>query len=187
MPMTSATQQADSPPTSRAFQAMRQIEQTLACMTPEERKQFDAEQAHFEKQVRWAIAGYPEAGPDSVSPDEPLTKVCTKCGELWPLRDYKPRPRGRYGRESWCRQCVNRQERLRRARKRLGAVLEMGRRIKHGTPPERVRNVVAALVNRMGGAEAVARELDKLFKQPRRSRDRKFVLRLLMQMIGSMK
>lgn len=36
-----------------------------------------------------------------------ITKSCTKCGVDKPLDDFYPHKGGRYGRDSQCRQCVN--------------------------------------------------------------------------------
>ncbi len=38
-------------------------------------------------------------------PEYPSTKACTRCGREWPLEDYFNHPRGRFGKQSQCREC----------------------------------------------------------------------------------
>jgi hypothetical protein len=45
-----------------------------------------------------------------------VTKTCTKCGSEKPLSDFCPSKRYRLGVTSWCRVCLNKYERGRRAR-----------------------------------------------------------------------
>jgi hypothetical protein len=109
-------------------------------------------------------------------------KVCPRCAAVHPLADFKRRSRKEGQRESWCRDCVNAAARARRAAQRQAAVTGLGRRIRAGTTGETVRAVVAASVQRLGGVNAVARELAQAYQSARSSRDRLSILRLILRL-----
>lgn len=52
---------------------------------------------------------------------EPAAKACTRCQQVKPLAEFGVHPRGKLGRQSWCRSCIaeHRREKRRAARAAL--------------------------------------------------------------------
>lgn len=88
-------------------------------------------------------------------------RVCPKCHGVRPLSAFKLRSKAQSCAPSWCRGCVNLQARARRARKRQLAASEMLRRIRFGSPAERVYTLLGGAARLSGGVDVLSTKLDQ--------------------------
>ena len=104
---------------------------------------------------RSPISSRPPRGTTFMSANLDQSHTCPKCHQTLPLTAFKRRSRAQGCAPSWCRDCRNSHDRARRAHQRQLEAHEYLRRIRWGTPPERVEELYARAAERVGGDEAI--------------------------------
>lgn len=92
--------------------------------------------------------------------------VCPKCGDTHSLSEFKLRSRLQGRSPSWCKDCRNRQDRIRRARQRERDVNEYIRRIRFRSPPARVEALFVSAARRAGGIDVVSQRIAERIRSP---------------------
>jgi hypothetical protein len=162
---------------SRAIEQWRAVEAEFGGLSLAELEQMQDDFRRRSQQMAEMSAGYVEVLD---------ARVCSKCGIRKPLDQFKRRSVAQGRTPSWCKPCVAASDRARRQRKRAAVTRELGRHIKSGTPAEKTRLVMASLVQRLGGVEAVAAALVRLWNEGMESkshRDRWAAAALLFRIV----
>lgn len=82
----------------------------------------------------------------------PPTRTCNKCGEPFPLEEFRRRRKGGTEREGDCRDCHNKALRRRRDRHRVRRLrLDVRCLCSAGERPDKIRAIVTAMLSRFGG------------------------------------
>ncbi len=92
--------------------------------------------------------------------------ACPKCGDTHPLSAFKLRSRLQGRSPSWCKECRNRQDRIRRTRQRERDVNEYLRRIRFSSPPARVEAMFVSAARRAGGIDVVSQRIADRIRSP---------------------
>ncbi len=95
--------------------------------------------------------------------------LCPKCGDTRRLSEFKLRSRSQGRSPAWCKECRNRQDRIRRARQREREINEFVRRIRFGSPPDHVLTLLNLAADRAGGVQQLADRLGAALMSRRNS------------------